>query len=159
VSNSDKQPPNGRPVRPGLKPWPKGTSGNPHGRSPSGLASVEKLRAALLDDLPEIIATVVAAAKGGDMAAARTILDRVLPPLKAQEAPVAVGALEGTLAEQGASVLQAMASGALAPGQAAQLLGALAAQAKVREVDELVRRLADLERRVEANEGASNGKR
>ena len=139
------------PARPGLRAWPKGTSGNPHGRRPAGLASVEKLRAALLDELPAILEALVTAAKGGDMQAARTILDRVLPPLKAQELPAFLGAFEGTLAEQGGAILKAMASGALAPGQAAQLLGALAAQAKVREVDELARRIADLERRVEAD--------
>jgi len=132
-------------------------------RPPPGRArEFERLRAAPPDDLPAILEAVVTAAKNGDMQGARTILDRVLPPLKAQELPIAVGALEGTLADQGAAILEAMASGALAPGQAAQLLGALASQAKVREVDELARCIAELERRVEANVlegGASNGKR
>src|ERR1700722_8064187 len=104
----------------GLRPWRKGQSGNPHGRRAKGLATAERLRNALVKDLPGILEGVVKAAKGGDMAAARTILDRVLPPLKAIEIPAFLAPLEGSLAEQGQKVLCAMASGALAPGHAAQ---------------------------------------
>jgi hypothetical protein len=145
---------NSEPNKPGLRPWKKGQSGNPHGRRPKGLATVEKLRTALLDDLPAILAVIVKNAKGGDIAAARTILERILPPLKAVEVPAYFGSLTGTLSEQGAQIMQAMAAGALAPGQAAQLLAALAAQAKIVEVDHLARRLAALETRL----GTGNGK-
>jgi hypothetical protein len=44
-----------------------------------------------------------------------------------------------------------MAAGSLAPGQVAQLLGALAAQAKIVEVDELGSRLEALEKRLGSN--------
>jgi hypothetical protein len=46
-----------------------------------------------------------------------------------------------------------MAAGVIAPGQAALLLRAIAAQAKILEVDELARRLSELENR------AGTGKR
>jgi hypothetical protein len=145
---------NSEPNKPGLRPWKKGQSGNPHGRRPKGLSTVEKLRTALLDDLPAILAAIVKNAKGGDIAAARTILERILPPLKAVEVPAYLDSLTGTLSEQGAQIMQAMAAGMMAPGQAAQILAALAAQAKIVEVDELARRLAVLEMRL----GTGNGK-
>lgn len=138
----------------GLRPWRKGQSGNPHGRRAKGLATAERLRNALVKDLPDILATVVKNAKGGDMQAARTILDRVLPPLKPIEVPASLGSFDGSLSSQGQAVLSAMASGALAPGQAAQVLGAIAAQAKIVEVEELARRLEALELRL----GSGNGK-
>ena len=49
--------------------------------------------------------------------------------------------------------MHAMAAGVIAPGQAAQLLGAIAAQAKLVEVDAFDRRLEALEKRL----GAANG--
>jgi hypothetical protein len=142
----------------GLRPWRKGQSGNPHGRRAKGLATAERLRNALVKDLPGILEGLVKAAKGGDMAAARTILDRVLPPLKAIETPAFLDPLEGSLADQGQAVLGAMAGGALAPGQAALILGAIAAQARVVEVDELGRRLEALEQRMGAGKGIKNGR-
>ena len=131
-----------------LRPWKKGQSGNPNGRRAKGLATAERLRNALVKDLPEILEKIVESAKGGDMTAARTILERVLPPLKAVEVPAYLDALTGSLSDQGQLILQAMADGALSPGQASQLLGALAAQAKIVEVDELTRRIADLEKKI-----------
>jgi hypothetical protein len=132
----------------GLRPWRKGTSGNPAGRRAKGLATAERLRNALVKDLPAILESVVKAAKGGDMAAARTIFERVLPPLKAIEVPALLAPLEGSLADQGQTVLAAMTAGALAPGQAVQVLGAIAAQSKIIEVEEHGRRLNALEQRL-----------
>jgi hypothetical protein len=147
--------PNSEKKTAGLRPWRKGQSGNPHGRRPKGLATVERLRNALIGDLPDILSAVVTAAKGGDLQAARTILERVLPPLKAVESPVTLDAIEGNLSQQGAAILGAMAGGTLTPAQTAQILGALAQQAKIVEVDELSRRLTALEQRVDGGPHAS----
>ena len=62
-------------------------------------------------------------------------------------------ALSSTRTEQGEDILRAMADGVLSPGQAAQLLAALAAQAKIVEVDELEKRLAKLEQTLGGNDG------
>jgi len=137
----------------GLRPCRKGESGNPHGRRAKGLATAERIRNALVKELPGILETVVKSAKGGDITAAKTILERVLPPLKAIEVPVSFGDLAGSLSQQGQTILAAAASGTLPPGQAAQLLGAVAAQAKILEVDELERRLTELEKRLVATHG------
>ena len=71
----------------------KGVSGNPRGR-PRGIQTQARLREAIAADLPEIIKAITTAAKGGDTQAARLLMDRVIPTLKAtdQPAPLAIGA-------------------------------------------------------------------
>lgn len=130
--------------RPGR--WKPGESGNPRGRTP-GTGPNAKLRTAIEKDLPEIIGSLVFAAKGGDVGAARLLLERVLPPVKAieQSAPIKLPA--GKLADQGRAVMVAAGAGALAPGQAAQLLTGLGALAKLVETDELAARVAELEKK------------
>jgi hypothetical protein len=49
---------------------------------------VEKLRASLAKHVPDIIAALVASAKEGDTAAAKLILERVIPAVKSEELPV-----------------------------------------------------------------------
>ena len=125
--------------------WPAGQSGNPRGKPP-GTGQLQKLRAALADDVPEILRKLGEAAKGGDVQAARLILERVLPPVKAiEQAQGLTLPADGTLTDQGRAVLLAVAAGELAPGQGAQLLAAIGTLAKVSEVDELAARVAALE--------------
>ena len=125
--------------------WPAGQSGNPKGKPP-GTGQLQKLRAALADDVPEILRKLGEAAKGGDVQAARLILERVLPPMKATEQAQALAIpAEGTLTDKGRAVLDAVAAGELAPGQGAQLLAAIGGLAKLAEVDELEARITALE--------------
>ena len=122
----------------------KGQSGNPGGRPSAGHG---KIRADLVAAWEEIRPVLVEKAKGGDMAAIRIVAERVCAPVKAveQAAPVSLGG--GTLTEQGRAVMAALSGGDLAPGQAAQLLQALGAMAKVVETDELAKRIEALEAR------------
>ena len=125
--------------------WKPGQSGNPRGRK-RGTGEVGKLRESIAEHVPEIIAKLVEQAKGGDAGAARLLLERVLPPIKASELAVAIPLAAGaSLADQGRAVLDAAGAGALAPGQAAQLLTGLGALAKLIEADELDARIAALE--------------
>ena len=124
--------------------WKPGQSGNPAGK-PSGSGELQKLRAAIGEHVPEIINQLVAAARGGDIQAARLILERVLPPVKAIEQPQAINLPDGTLTEQGRAVLAAVAAGELAPGQGAQLLAAIGALGKIAELEELAARITALE--------------
>ena len=126
--------------------WKPGESGNPSGKPP-GSGELQRLRAAIGEHVPEIINQLVNAARGGDIQAARLILERVLPPVKAIEQAQAINLPDGTLTEQGRAVLGAVAAGELAPGQGAALLGALGTLAKLGEADELERRIAALEAR------------
>ena len=95
--------------------------------------------------MPEIIDQLVAAARGGDIQAARLILERVLPPIKAIEQHQVIDLSGKTLTDQGRAVLAAVAAGELAPGQGAQLLAAIGTLGKVAEVDELAARITALE--------------
>ena len=124
--------------------WKPGQSGNPAGRKP-GTGEVARLRAAIAKQVPTIIERLTTAALGGDVGAARLLLERVIPPLKASEEPALLALPDGTLTEQGRAVLVAVASGGLAPGQGAALLASLGTLAKLTETDELERRIQVLE--------------
>ena len=125
--------------------WKPGQTGNPKGRPP-GQSEITRIRASLAGDVPEILAGLVTAAKGGDVQAARLILERILPPVKAIEQAVELQLPnDGTLTAKASAVLSAAAAGELAPGQAAQLIAALGTLAKISEVDELVARITALE--------------
>ncbi|MBV8500760.1 MAG: hypothetical protein JO006_03485 [Paucibacter sp.] len=128
------------------KPFTRGTSGNPAGRKP-GSGEIGKLRAAIAKHLPEIIAKQVELALAGDAQAARLLLERVLPPVKAVElaAPISLPA-DGSLVDQGRAVLKAAGAGDLAPSQAAQMLAGLSALAGLIETDDLAKRIAAMER-------------
>ncbi len=127
------------------KGWQPGQSGNPKGKTP-GSGELQRLRASIATDVPDILAGLVLAAKGGDVQAARLILERVLPPVKAIEQAVELELPEGgTLTAKASAVLSAAALGDIAPGQAAQLIAALGTLAKISEVDELTQRIEKLE--------------
>lgn len=126
--------------------WKPGQSGNPAGRAP-GSGAVAALRATIAGHIPALVAVLVERALGGDVGAARLLLERVIPPLRAAEEVAPVALPDGTLTEKGAALLVAVAAGDLAPGQGAALLGAIGTLARVVEVDELERRLTALEAR------------
>jgi hypothetical protein len=131
--------------RPGR--WREGESGNPAGRTP-GSGQLQKLRRAIAEDVPAILSSLVEAAKGGNVNAARLILERVLPPLKGIEQAVALQLpVGGTLTAKAGAVMDAAASGELAPGQAAQLIAALGTISKIAEFDELDSRIKILEQK------------
>lgn len=125
--------------------WKPGQSGNPKGKTP-GSGELQKLRASIAEHVPSILEQLVTAAQGGDIQAARLILERVLPPVKATEQAVELDLpADGTLTTTGRAVLSAVASGDLAPSQGAALLGAIGSLARVIEIDELDARLTKLE--------------
>lgn len=128
----------------------KGASGNPRGRPRSSLSATVRDRIA--GHLDELVDVLLDRARQGDVAAARTLLERVAPALKVEELPVRVDLPDGAdLASTGRAVLAHVAAGALAPGQASALLAGLGTVARVIEVDEVVRRLAKLEERLDAS--------
>lgn len=124
--------------------WKPGESGNPAGR-PSGAGEIAKLRAAIAMHVPAIITNLKDAALNGDVSAARLLLERVIPPVKASEEATPLALPDGTLTEQGRAVVAAVATGDLAPSQGAALLASLSTLAKLAEADELERRIAALE--------------
>ncbi len=125
--------------------WKPGQSGNPAGKKP-GNGKIDKLRAALAKELPEVLAALVAQAKAGDIGAIKLILERTVPALRPVDAasPLNLPAAGG-LAEQGRAVLAALAVGHLPANQAAGILQGLGNLAKLVELDELTRRIEALE--------------
>ena len=132
------------PKRPGR--WKAGESGNPAGRKP-GSGEVAKMRAAMAEHVPALLAVLMERALGGDLGAARLLLERTIAPLKASEQAAPLTLPDGTLTEQGRAVVAAVAAGELAPGQGAALLASLGTLAKLAEADELTRRIEALEAR------------
>ena len=124
--------------------WKPGQSGNPKGRKP-GSTEIGRLRKSIAVHLPEIIDRLVEQARTGDAGAARLLLERVLPPIKAGEQPTPIDLPDTNLVEQGQAVLAAVGAGQISPGQASQLLTGLAALARLVESEELTARIAALE--------------
>lgn len=135
--------------------WKPGQSGNPKGREP-GSGKVAALRKAIEAKVPAIVKRLTEAALDGDVGAARLLLERVVPPLRAAELPVEVELAGESLADKGIAVVEAAAGGRLNPSQAAQLLSAMGAVARMVEIDELLRRIEALERK--HGLGAKEGK-
>jgi hypothetical protein len=120
-----------------------GQSGNPSGR-PKNKTPATLLRKAIAEDMPDIITSLVELAKNGDVAAAKVLLDRVCPPLKPQAMPIYLP-VNGSLTEQGNEVIIATLAGQIPPDIGSQLITALSHQAKLIEIDELMKRIEALE--------------
>lgn len=125
--------------------WKPGQSGNPAGRPP-GVGEIGKLRAAIGERVPELLAAMMEKALEGDVGAARLLLERAIAPLKGIEQAVTLELPnDGTLTAKATAVLNAAAAGQLSSTQAAQLITALGTLAKITEIDELTGRIAKLE--------------
>lgn len=81
-------------------------------------------------------------------------LAKVLPDLRLSSERVNVAGLNGSLTEMGRQIIAAMGGGDMSPEAGAAMLQALAAQVRITEIDELARRVSDLESR----RGVSDGK-
>ena len=125
--------------------WKPGQSGNPQGRKP-GTGEIAELRAAISERVPKVLDAMLKKALAGDVGAARLLLERAVAPLKAADAPVVVDLSGKSLADQGRAVLAAVATGQLAPAQGAALVSALGTLAHVEKVEDLVARVAALEK-------------
>lgn len=127
--------------------WQSGQSGNPGGRKP-GSGKIDKLRAALAKELPEVLEALIAQAKAGDTGAIKLILERTVPALRPVDAATPLNLPpEAGLAEQGRAVLAALAAGQLPVNQATGILQSLGSLAKLKELEELERRIAALEQK------------
>jgi hypothetical protein len=72
------------------------------------------------------------------------LLDRISPTLKAEAQTINLP-VKQTVLEQSNEIITGIMSGKLAPDIGAGLINALAAQAKIIEVDDLLRRIEALE--------------
>lgn len=131
-----------------------GQSGNIRGK-PAGTRSksTQLLLAMMEGGAEQITQAVIDAARGGDLMAAKIILDRLMPPAK--ERPIQVdlpstATVEGVAAAQNA-ILQAVADGHLLPGEGQTLSAIVESKRRAIETQDLAERIIKLE-------GVKNGK-
>lgn len=134
-------------LRPG---WKSGQSGNPSGRPKGSRNRMTLVALAAMEEGADAIAKrVVEMAKGGDISAARLVIERLVPVAK--ERPIFLSlpdtrSAEG-VAQAQAAILQAVAAGEILPGEAATLAGIVEARRKALETQELEQRISALERK------------
>ena len=125
----------------------KGQSGNKAGR-PVGSGISGQIRKAIANKAPEIIDVLIGQALAGDTQSGLALLNKITPNLKAANESVEFNldtskGLTGT----GEQILQSIADGNIALGSGTQILSSLAALAKMKEIDELTKRIEGLEQR------------
>ena len=121
-----------------------GTSGNPQGRPKSDTAA---LRQSLADGASDVVNAILTAARAGDMQAAKIVMDRLVPSLKPTAALVRLAIPdEASPLKIARAILNATASGTLAPDIAAQLVSAVGTFCRIEETEDLRIRISSLER-------------
>lgn len=128
--------------------WKAGQSGNPRGK-PQGTRNKATMMVLNLMEqgAEEITKAVIDAAKGGDLMAARLVIERLAPPLR--ERPINID-LPDTCTADGCSeaqnaILQAVGMGELLPGEGATLAGIVENRRRAIETLELEQRITALE--------------
>jgi hypothetical protein len=102
----------------------------------------------MLDEMRNIVAVLVGKALEGDTNAASVVLSKVLPSLKAQSEKVQFDFdPNASISEQVAQVIDAVASGEVAPDVGRLIIESVKALADVRAVEELEARIITLEAR------------
>jgi len=131
-----------------------GRSGNPKGRpkGSGGLsvlrAGMSSVRANIAEHMPAVVDRLIEAAKGGDVQAARLLLERALPALKPEGRPVHVELPDAPPAEQADAVVRAVCAGTLAPDVGQVVVAMIRAQLDVLEISELADRLEAIEKQL-----------
>jgi hypothetical protein len=132
------------------KRWRSGQSGNPAGR-PKGSrhAALLALDAIGAEAGKEIMAAVVAAAKGGDIRAADLLLRRLWPERRGRSVMLELPAMKSAsdLPTVLGVVAEAVAAGELTPEEGQALAGVLEAQRRALETADLEVRIAALEQK------------
>ena len=134
------------------RPFQPGQSGNPAGKRKGTRNRVTVLAEKLMtDDSEAVVLAVVKAAKGGDMTAARLVLDRIAPARRGRPISFALPLIKTTadITEAMRAVLASMASGTLTPDEAMAAASVIEVNRKAIETHELENRVVALERAAE----------
>lgn len=129
--------------------WKPGESGNPKGKPAGTLNKKTRLAMTLLeDDLEAITKVVITAAKGGDMQAARFIVERMVPPMRERPITIELPPVDSSAGVSAAqqAILDAVARGELLPAEGTTLAGIVEMRRKSIETEELELRIAALEK-------------
>ena len=120
-------------------------SPNPSGRPP-GLSPQSKLVQKMLENADGILDAIIAKAMEGDSSSASLILARIVPALKSQAQTVQFDFDHTAPAsDQAASILSAIASGAVSPDVGRQILEAVNALSQIKAVEQLEARMTAFE--------------
>jgi hypothetical protein len=100
-------------------------------------------------DAEEVTRSVIAAAKGGDLGAARLIIERLAPPLRERplSLPLPDTRTVAGVSEAQQAILEAVGGGEILPGEGTALAGILEARRKALETVELEQRITALKAR------------
>ena len=98
----------------------------------------------------EIINTIIASAKDGDMTAAKALLDRLVPTRKSSPPAISLSPAASTTHLEGAlfEVFNHLADQNLAPEEAAQITSVIASHIKLHETLKLEDRILQLEQKI-----------
>jgi len=122
-----------------------GESGNPDGRPKGSKDKRTQYRELFEPHADGLIEKVIEMALAGDTTCLKMCIDRLVSPFRAINATVTLDDIEGTLTEKGEKIINAMGKGELSPSDASSMLTALAAQARILEIEELEKRVLKLE--------------
>lgn len=128
--------------------WPKGTPGNATGRPPGSRNKSTLFFEELLNGRGEaLIQKAVALALKGDTTALRICLDRICPPRKERTLDIHLPDLTGPeqVSAALASIVTALGEGRITPGEAESLVRILESRVRIIEVEDLARRICELE--------------
>ena len=128
-----------------------GQSGNPNGRRRGSRSKVLVALEALGEgEVEAIVKTMIEKAKGGDAAAAKTILDRVWPPRRGARLQFDLPAVSKAeeLPDAIASINRQVADGDISPDEGLVVVGLLEAHRKAMETSDFAARLEALEERL-----------
>lgn len=127
-----------------------GKSGNPTGRPKGRPDKRAQWRKELEKHGTDLVAKAVELALAGDSQALKLCIDRAIPAYRPAAEPVRFTMQGETLTDKAESILAAVATGELAPQTGKALIDAIGSLVKVSEIDEITRRLDELEGRANA---------
>jgi hypothetical protein len=139
--------PNGR--------WGSGTSGNPAGRPPGSRNKTTLMMQELLEgEGGSLVRKAMEMALGGSTHAMRLCLERLMPPQRERLIDLPLPDVKTVQDSSTAlsKILSAVGEGRITPGEGETLARILEAQKRVIEVEDLERRIADLEKGPEEDE-------
>ena len=129
----------------------KGHSGNPAGRPRGRRDRRNRYRDMIAAEGEAIVQKIVRMAKTGDKDALSWCIDRLVPKLRSQDEAVTFRLQSNaSLADIGKTVLRAAATAKIPPDDAAKILSALAAQARLIETTQLEERITRIEEAADA---------